>query len=99
MRAVIYEASWNAASPGFARSAASMARPQSGTARLSSQFLTPQGALAKLFADVSAAGVNVEDVSIEHDPVREIGYLALSVAPEHADSLVETMLSHGWTVS
>ena len=57
------------------------------------------GALARLFADVSAAGVNVEDISIEHDPVREIGYLALSVAPEHADALVETMLSHGWTVS
>jgi prephenate dehydrogenase len=57
------------------------------------------GALARLFADVSAAGVNVEDISIEHDPIREVGYLALSVAPEHADSLVKTMLSHGWTVS
>jgi prephenate dehydrogenase len=57
------------------------------------------GALARLFADVSAAGVNVEDISIEHDPVREIGYLALSVAPEHADALVQTMLLHGWTVS
>jgi prephenate dehydrogenase len=57
------------------------------------------GALARLFADVSAAGVNVEDISIEHDPVREIGYLALSVAPEHADPLIETMLAHGWAVS
>jgi prephenate dehydrogenase len=57
------------------------------------------GALARLFADVGAAGVNVEDVSIEHDPVREIGYLALSVAPEQADALIETMLSRGWTVS
>ena len=57
------------------------------------------GALARLFADVGAAGVNVEDISIEHDPVREIGYLSLSVAPEHADALVETMLSHGWAVS
>jgi prephenate dehydrogenase len=57
------------------------------------------GALARLFGDVSAAGVNVEDISIEHDPVREIGYLALSVAPEHAEALVETMLTHGWTVS
>jgi prephenate dehydrogenase len=53
------------------------------------------GALARLFADVGAAGVNVE----EHDPVREIGYLALSVAPEQADALIETMLSRGWTVS
>jgi prephenate dehydrogenase len=52
-----------------------------------------------LFAEVGAAGVNVEDISIEHDPVREIGYLALSVAPEQADALVETMLSHGWAVS
>jgi prephenate dehydrogenase len=43
--------------------------------------------------------VNVEDVSIEHDPVRELGYLALSVAPEQADALIETMLSRGWTVS
>jgi prephenate dehydrogenase len=57
------------------------------------------GALARLFADVSAAGVNVEDISIEHDPVLQVGYLALSVSPEHADGLVETMLSHGWTVS
>jgi prephenate dehydrogenase len=57
------------------------------------------GALARLFGDVSAAGVNVEDVSIEHDPVREVGYLSLSVAPEQAGALVETMLAHGWTVS
>jgi prephenate dehydrogenase len=57
------------------------------------------GALARLFGDVSAAGVNVEDISIEHDPVRELGYLSLSVAPEHADALLETMLSHGWTVA
>jgi prephenate dehydrogenase len=57
------------------------------------------GALARLFADVGTAGVNVEDISIEHDPVREIGYLALSVTPDDADALVETMLSRGWTVS
>jgi prephenate dehydrogenase len=57
------------------------------------------GALARLFGDVGAAGVNVEDISIEHDPVREVGYLALSVAPEQADALMQTMLAHGWTVS
>jgi prephenate dehydrogenase len=55
--------------------------------------------LARLFGDVSAAGVNVEDISIEHDPDREVGYLSLSVAPEQAAALVETMLAHGWTVS
>ncbi len=35
------------------------------------------GALGRLFSDVGAAGVNVEDISIEHDQVRQVGYLAL----------------------
>jgi prephenate dehydrogenase len=56
------------------------------------------GALARLFADVGAAGVNVEDISIEHDPVREIGYLALSVAPEQSEGLIAMMLARGWSV-
>ena len=57
------------------------------------------GALARLFAEVEAAGVNVEDIAIEHDPAREVGYLALSVAPDARDALVASMLAHGWTVS
>lgn len=57
------------------------------------------GALARLFADVDAAGVNVEDISIEHDQAREIGYLALSVAPARADQLVRMMVERGWSVS
>ena len=56
------------------------------------------GALARLFADVEAAGVNVEDIAIEHDQTREIGYLALSVAPERAYRLVATMVERGWSV-
>jgi prephenate dehydrogenase len=57
------------------------------------------GALAHLFADVGAAGVNVEDISIEHDPVREVGYLALSVAPDRADGLIAAMAGRGWHVA
>jgi prephenate dehydrogenase len=57
------------------------------------------GALARLFAEVEAAGVNVEDIAIEHDPVREVGYLALSVAPEASEGLIASMVAHGWTVS
>ena len=56
------------------------------------------GALGRLFAEVGAAGVNVEDIAIEHDQAREIGYLALSVAPAQADELVAAMLAGGWTV-
>ena len=57
------------------------------------------GALGRLFAEVGAAGVNVEDIAIEHDQAREIGYLALAVAPEQADELVAAMVDGGWAVS
>ncbi|GAA3630732.1 prephenate dehydrogenase [Microlunatus ginsengisoli] len=57
------------------------------------------GALAKLFADVGAAGVNVEDIAIEHDQVRQVGYLALSVTPDQVAGLERTMRDGGWVVS
>jgi prephenate dehydrogenase len=56
------------------------------------------GALARLFGDVEAAGVNVEDVAIEHDASRQIGYLTLSVQPERAEGLAVAMRDGGWTV-
>jgi prephenate dehydrogenase len=56
------------------------------------------GALARLFADVSDAGVNVEDVAIEHDQVRQVGYLALSIRPDELDGLESTMRERGWDV-
>jgi prephenate dehydrogenase len=56
------------------------------------------GALARLFADVSDAGMNVEDVAIEHDQVRQVGYLAVSVRPEQADNLETMMRQRGWDV-
>jgi prephenate dehydrogenase len=56
------------------------------------------GALARLFADVDDAGVNVEDIAIEHDPAREVGYLQLSVTPAEADALEQTMTARGWSV-
>ena len=56
------------------------------------------GALATLFADVGRAGVNVEDVAIDHDQNRQVGYLALSVEPEAAAGLAELMTAQGWNV-
>lgn len=56
------------------------------------------GALARLFRDIEAAGVNVEDVSIEHDTEREIGYLAVQVVPTAARGLETAMVAAGWTV-
>ncbi|WP_375432111.1 prephenate dehydrogenase [uncultured Friedmanniella sp.] len=57
------------------------------------------GALGRLFADVGEAGVNVEDIAIEHDQARQIGYLALSVSPALAPALRAAMLAGGWSVA
>lgn len=56
------------------------------------------GALARLFADASRAGVNIEDVRIEHDQVREVGYLALWVTAAQASGLRTAMAAGGWQV-
>lgn len=56
------------------------------------------GALARLFADVDAAGVNVEDIAIEHDQARQVGYLAISVVPGKSAGLVAAMTEKGWDV-
>ncbi|WCC80891.1 prephenate dehydrogenase [Cutibacterium equinum] len=56
------------------------------------------GALARLFADVEDAGVNVEDLSVEHDPAREMGFLSIDVAPDRAEQLTVSMRDHGWSV-
>ncbi len=56
------------------------------------------GALARLFADIGKAGVNVEDLEIEHDLAREVGYLAVSVAPEREQGLRDAMTASGWTL-
>jgi prephenate dehydrogenase len=57
------------------------------------------GALADIFAAVNRIGVNVEDVAIEHDAVREIGFLTISVdGPQRAAQLARAMVEDGWTL-
>ncbi|WP_416339639.1 prephenate dehydrogenase [Propionicimonas sp.] len=56
------------------------------------------GALARLFGDIETAGVNIEDLSIEHDPDREIGFLSVKVTPQRADDLRAAMTAAGWTL-
>ena len=56
------------------------------------------GALAKLFADIEAAGVNVEDITIDHDPSRPVGMLGVHVEPKASAALATAMTAKGWTV-
>lgn len=55
------------------------------------------GALSRLFADVGEAGVNVEDISIEHDQVRQVGYLSLAVEPDQCEALLASIAASGWS--
>ena len=56
------------------------------------------GALARLFADIEACGVNIEDLSIEHDQVREVGYLAIQIEPDRAEALGEALVARRWSL-
>lgn len=56
------------------------------------------GQLARLFADVGAAGVNVEDVRIEHVPGEPVGLVELSVRPGAENALAAALRGAGWTV-
>ena len=56
------------------------------------------GALAKLFSDIEDAGVNVEDVTIDHDLERRVGWLAVHVEPAAATRLADALTAAGWSL-
>jgi prephenate dehydrogenase len=56
------------------------------------------GELARLFAAAGEAGVNVEDVAIEHSPGQPVGLVELSVRPGAVTVLVEALRAAGWSV-
>lgn len=56
------------------------------------------GALARLFADIQNQGVNIEDLSIEHEIAREVGYLSVAVEANRAAGLRDAMASAGWSL-
>jgi prephenate dehydrogenase len=56
------------------------------------------GQLAALFADAGVAGVNVEDVRIEHSPGQPVGMVELDVRPGADAVLAEQLRNRGWAV-
>ncbi|WP_345681068.1 prephenate dehydrogenase [Yinghuangia aomiensis] len=56
------------------------------------------GELARLFADVGASGVNIEDIAIDHAPGRAAGLVELMIDPAAADGLVLDLRRKGWNV-
>jgi prephenate dehydrogenase len=56
------------------------------------------GELARLFDAAGAAGVNIEDVRIEHSPGLPVGVAELAVRPAEAGLLLDTLEAGGWPV-
>jgi prephenate dehydrogenase len=56
------------------------------------------GELARLFNAAGEAGVNIEDVGIEHSPGLPAGVAELSVRPEAVDRLTSALAARGWPV-
>ncbi len=56
------------------------------------------GQLAALFAECATAGVNIEDLSIEHSPGQFTGLITLALAPDDVGTLSNHLLNHGWNV-
>ncbi|MGH4030900.1 prephenate dehydrogenase [Actinomycetota bacterium Odt1-20B] len=56
------------------------------------------GELARIFADAGAAGVNVEDVRIEHATGQQAGFVQLMVQPAAAPKLAAALRERGWAL-
>ncbi|WP_037604924.1 prephenate dehydrogenase [Streptacidiphilus rugosus] len=56
------------------------------------------GELARLFADAGRAGVNIEDVTIEHSTGQQAGFVTLAVAPGVAATLTAALRDRGWSL-
>jgi prephenate dehydrogenase len=56
------------------------------------------GELARLFRAADAAGVNIEDVRIEHSPGLPVGAAELWVSPESTETLIHALAAGGWPV-
>jgi len=56
------------------------------------------GELAALLRTLGDAGINVEDVRVEHEPGRPVGVVEIDVHEEAAAALISCMRESGWQV-
>jgi prephenate dehydrogenase len=57
-----------------------------------------RGELARLFADAAAAGLNIEDLQLDHAPGLPYGVIDLFVTPAVAPQLVAALTDRDWRV-
>ena len=57
------------------------------------------GELARLFGDAAGAGVNIEDVRVDHAPGLPVGLIELYVAQDAEARLTEALAQRGWSMT
>lgn len=57
------------------------------------------GELARLLADVGAAGINLEELGLEHAPRQPVGLASISVLPGLGATLEGELTTRGWKVA
>ncbi|MEV7396480.1 prephenate dehydrogenase [Aeromicrobium sp. NPDC092404] len=61
------------------------------------QVADQPGELSRLMGDTGAAGVNIEDLRLDHDLGRPVGLAEIAVARGVGDTLVEALTARGWS--
>lgn len=57
------------------------------------------GELARLLTEVGVAGLNIEDLKLDHATGAQVGLVELAVLPAIEGKLVETLKSNGWRLA
>lgn len=57
------------------------------------------GQLARLLSEIGEAGINMEDLSLEHSPGAQFGLVEISVLPEVEQQLMAELESRGWKIA
>ncbi|NBR23421.1 MAG: prephenate dehydrogenase [Micrococcales bacterium] len=57
------------------------------------------GELARLLTEIGAAGLNVEDLKLDHASGAQVGLVELSVLPAIEEKLVSTLRTNGWKLA
>lgn len=81
---------------GHARIPGKHGAPPTAYAQLIVVLPDEPGQLGRLFTDVGGAGVNLEDVRIDHAAGKPVGLAELSVLPASAERLWEYLTERGW---
>ncbi len=57
------------------------------------------GELARLLNEIGAAGVNIEDLKLDHATGAQVGLVELSVLPSSEQKLIDTLKANGWRLA